>query len=412
MLMSSYIFLVGRTDSHYESATAIHNLGYKVGIFQDTDVPLDDPAKFDAVISVDFSAPDLAIDIPSDITIAGLQCTYENYIVAKARIAHKLNLPSISVDAARACTDKLLMREAFAQKSSGFTPQFAVAATIDDTTAFAKQYGYPVIIKPTNLVKSLLVMRCDNEEELRSNFEFALNNIDELYKKYGVKDRPPQLIIEQFVTGKLCSIAAFVDHTGAPHFCEGIVSLTTAHEHGADDNYLYARTLPLEVSEDMRSKLFAAANSGIRALDMRSTAAHVELIYTNDSVYIIEIGARIGGYRPRMYQASYGLDLHSQEVNLSIGKTPELNAVYDGPVSVLELFPDTSGTYDSIANETTLRALPSVVYFSIKSNKGDRVGKAAEGYKASAIIILKANNSDQLSQDLAYIGSNVHVKVS
>lgn len=409
--MNSYIFLVGRTDSHYESATAIRSLGYKVGIFQDTDIPLDDPTKFDAIIPVDFSASELAIDIPGDITIAGLQCTYENYIVAKARIAQKLNLPSISVDAALASTDKLLMRAAFAQKSSDFTPEFSVAATVDDTIAFAAQYGYPVIIKPTNLVKSLLVMRCNNEEELRSNFEFATNNIDELYKKYGVKDRPPQLIVEQFISGKLCSIAAFIDHTGTPHFCEGIVALTTANEHGADDNYLYARTLPLEVSEDMRSKLFAAATSGIRALNMRSTAAHVELIYTNDSVYIIEIGARIGGYRPRMYKASYGLDLHSQEVNLALGKVPELTATYSGPISVLELFPDAAGIYDSIANEATVRALPSVAYFSIKSTKGDPIGKAAEGHKASAIIILKADNSDQLSQDLAYIESNVYVKI-
>jgi len=411
--MNSYIFLVGRSDSHSESVTAIKKLGYKAGIFVDITVELDNPAQFDIIVPTDFSTAMPAYTLPDGIMIAGLQCTYENYIVAKAKIGTSLSLAAISIESASAATDKLLMRDAFAKNASNFTPQFTEATSLVSVIEFANTYGYPVILKPTNLVKSLLVTKCSNEEELRHNFSYAQEHIAELYEKYGVKDRNPLLIIEEFVIGKSCSIAAFVDQKGNPHFCEGIVALQTAGDRGIDDNYLYARTVPLDVDNSLGQKLFEAARVGIQALGMSSTAAHVELIYTdNGSVYIIEIGARIGGYRPRMYAASYGINLHEQEVQLAAGNIPELTGQFKGPTAVVELFPNTPGEFVEITNETQLRNLPSLTYLAIKAKPGEFVGKAATGYKACAIVMLHNANWQQFKQDLVFLDTNVQVSVT
>src|SRR5690606_3476259 len=102
---------------------------------------------------------------------------------------------------------------------------------------------------------------------------------------------------------------AFADHEGVPHFCDGIVSLKNAQDIGVDDNYIYSRTLPAQLSDELAKEMYTVADKGIRALKMKSVPAHVELMSGPAGLKIIEIGARIGGYRPRMYQYSYGIDL-------------------------------------------------------------------------------------------------------
>lgn len=395
--MDTYVFIVGKSDPSCESIDAIRALGYRVGIFYDALTPPKDTSIFDKVIPVDFSQLDTTLTtiIPGDIHIAGLQCTYENYIIAKAKIGEYLHLPTISIESAKISTDKFLMRQAFANNCPEFSPRFSLVTTIDEVIAFARTTTYPVIIKPTNLVKSLLVMRCNNEVELVKNFTFAQQNITQLYEKYNIRDRTPQLIIEEFLHGKSCSIAAFVDHTGEPHFCEGIVGLTTAAEHGADDTYLYCRTVPLEVNDQLRQSMFAAARAGIKALGMRSVPAHVELMYTDNDVKIIEIGARIGGYRPRMYAHSYGLDLAQQEIRLAVGKLPELSGTLSAYSAVFELFSPTEGAFESI--DGTL--LPTeVTYYNVKAKPGQLTGPSKQGYKTAAIIIVVDTDKQQFEQ--------------
>lgn len=388
-MMNSYIFLVGKSDPHLEAASAIRRLGYKVGLFHDTSIELKHPEAFDMIISLTFDELDPSrIDI-KDATIMGLVCTYENYVTAKASLAAYFSLPGASARSAAMSTDKYLMREAFLQADPSITPRFEKIASEDALLAFATTTTYPLIIKPTNLVKSLLVLRCDDEKELLSNFRYAQATIGDLYKKYAIHDRQPELIVEEFIKGRSCSIAAFVDNAGVPHFCKGIVGITTASEHGANDNYLYSRMLPLKLEHALLKKLFDVAKKGIIALDMRSTPAHVELMYDGDDVKIIEIGARIGGYRPRMYRYGYGLDLVAQEARLAIGERPFLDGAFRVYSAVFELFPDQEGAFKGVIGQETM---PEYTYSSIKPKPGQRIGPAKYGYKAAMVIIITHEN--------------------
>src|SRR5581483_2262215 len=103
--------------------------------------------------------------------------------------------------------------------------------------------------------------------------------LEALYKKHRVYGRRPRLVVEEFVDGKTCSIAAFSDVSGQVHFCEGIVTLVNARDIGVNDNYIYSRSLPGDFSEDLGQRLFETAAKGVQALGMASTPAHVELVY-------------------------------------------------------------------------------------------------------------------------------------
>lgn len=386
--MKPFIFIVGKAAPGDAAASAAHSRGYLIGLLRDSRTAAVRSERFDRVIDIDFTQldkelPRLAHTLPQT---AGLLCTYENYVVAKSILADRLNLPASSVKAARTCTDKLLMRRAFAAANPAITPEFREVTQLGDALAFAGQVGYPLFLKPTNLVKSLLVLRCADESELRDNFAYASREIAALYRHYQV-DHTPRLIVEQGMQGESFSVAAFVDSHGKPHLCDGIVAICTAAEHGYDDTYLYERLLPAPLTEARAQRILDVARQGIQALDMRSTPAHVELIDDGTRCRLIEIGARIGGYRPRMYAASYGSDLTAQEISLALGETPDVRGRFIAYSAVYELFPEHEGTFVGIEGGDT-QLTDQYAYYRVAASAGHTIGPAAHGYKAAAIIII------------------------
>ncbi|HEU5121882.1 MAG TPA: ATP-grasp domain-containing protein [Candidatus Saccharimonadales bacterium] len=407
--MSPIIFIVGKSDPQLASVHAIKQLGYRVGIFTDGSKAPKHPDAYDIIMPLDFSKLDQELsklDALRD-AIAGLVCTYENYVTSKATLTSYLELPGMSSAAARMATDKYLMRQAFMAANPSITPRFQKVTTKAELLAFAASTTYPLILKPTNLVKSLLVLRCNTEQELLTNFAYAQSAIGDLYQKYQIHGRESEIIIEEFIKGKSCSIAAFVDGDGTPHFCDSVVAITPATERGVDDNYLYSRILPADLPQEMSDRLFNVAAAGIKALDMRSVPAHVELMYDGNDVKIIEIGARIGGYRPRMYQASYGLDLTAQEVRLAIGEQPELRGRFKAYSAVFELFPVKTGKFKEIRGAAYAS---QYAYYSVKSKPNQLIGPAKHGFKAAAVIMIIHENKaifDELCQTVNTISVEV-----
>lgn len=394
---SSYIYVVGQPDPSSGVIDIIHKAGYLAGILIDSSLRRKSTAEYDRIIEVNYDKIDEEITrLDSlDLNIAGLLCTYENYIVAKAKLGEHFNVPAPSLESARLATDKSLMRRAFLDADRTITPDFTTVDTLDEALAFARKHAYPLIIKPTNLVKSLLVLKCDDEQQLIERYTYASETIGQLYEKYNIYDRAPQLIIEEFIIGEQFSIAAFVDNEGTPHFCDGIVSLKNAQDIQVDDNYLYSRTLPAHLSEELTKEMFSVAYKGVRALKMSSVPAHIELMSGPAGTKIIEIGARIGGYRPRMYQYSYGLDLVTQEVNLALGKQPELNGSFSTYSAVYELFPEEEGFFVNVSGDFDPESL---TYFRITAKDGVKVGPAKNGFKAAAIIIVTNNNKERFDE--------------
>lgn len=390
------IYIVGKPYPDPNSVDEIKALGYRLGLFLDSKITPKHPEQYERIIPLDFSDTSTLRDQISSlgqIEVDGVYCLYENYILAKAEIGSVLNLPALSSESARLCTDKNLMRQAFAREDPEISPRHAVVTNEADLLAFAGASKYPLMLKPANLVKSLLVLRCNTEAELLENFRYASANIADLYEKNAIYGRQPQLIVEEFISGTMCSIAAMVDADGVPHFCEGIVSLTTAGEVGRDDTFLYERLLPGDFDAELSARLYETARKGIKALKMSSSSAHVELMYDGLDVKIVEIGARTGGYRTRMYKECYGINLLEQELRMAVGQRPQLDGQMTSYCSVFELFPSADGRFGSVTG-----AIDPAAYkvYKVKASAGQQIGQAKHGYKAAAVVIATAETREQL----------------
>lgn len=404
----SHILIVGQKFSSL--TTYILEKGHTYTFLQDITKTKFPDKKFKNRVVADFSSKETLFAAVDSLKIApdAVITTYENYVLPSAWISHHLGLPGMPLSAAEACTDKYLMRSLFDKAPEKISPAFDVVTSEADVQKFASTHSFPLILKPANLAKSLLVTKSNDLEELIQNYRKSVELLNDVYKKYAA-NRQPKLIIEEFLEGGIHSVDAFVDKTGTPHVLEQVVDYQTGYDIGYDDNFHYSRLIPSKLSKEDQDKLRHCAEVGIVALGMKSSPAHVEIIMTKDGPRIVEIGARNGGYRERMHLIANGIDITGAALTLALGGIPDVNETRNDPCAVLEIFPKNPGIFMGIQNEEALRALPSLLYFNTKVQEGTFIGKAADGYKTAAIIILHNNDTEQFYKDLEFVNESVYV---
>ena len=407
----AHILIIGKSFSGLKRYLIDHEYTYTV--LQDRQATKFPEKKFKHRIVADFSSKEALLQTVDMLKQRpdAIISTYENYVLPTAWISQHLGLPGMPIPAAEACTDKSTMRTLFAQAPEKISPEFATITNEDELTEFAKHHPFPFILKPANLSKSLLVTKSNTLEELLENYYKSLTLINDIYRKYA-PNRSPKLLIEEYLEGSIHSVDVFVDASGMSHTLENIVDYQTGYDIGYDDNFHYSRLVPSILSPEDQTSLCHCAAMGVSALGMRSSPAHVEIIMTKDGPRIVEIGARNGGYRERMHWLANDIDITKNALALALNQPLDIRALKNDPVGVFELFPKTPGIFEGLTNEKELRQLPSLRYLSIKAKPGQLVGKAGDGYKMCAIVILHHSNQRQFEEDARYLREHVAIKVS
>lgn len=338
----------------------------------------------------------------------GILNIYENYVPAVAQIGKILNLPAISEESARLCTNKFLMRTRFQEAPKKISPQFAWADSWENVARFADEHSFPLILKPVSLSKSLLVTKNHDLDELRDNFAAAMRDGPKVYQKYS-PNQEPKFIIEEFLEGPIFSVDGFADINGVVEILDVVVDYETGFDIGYNDNFHYSRVIPSRLSEEDQLAIRETAKLGMEALGMSSSPGHCEIILTTEGPMLVEIGARNGGYRDRMHGLANGIDVYGAMMDLAQNKPLNISKQKDEGCAVLELFPRNRGLFVEVENETTLRNLDSFNELRIVPKVGEEIGRSSEGFKMAARIVLHNVNIAQFRKDLDYIKNNVTI---
>lgn len=338
------------------------------------------------------------------VAVAG----FENYIVPAAYLTTAYGLPGMSVAAAHAATDKTLMRQAFLDYDSTITPNFAPITDWTAVEQFMQTHDFPVMLKPASLMKSLLISKSSNWNELRHNFSELTAGIQQAYDAQAVSE-PPKMLIEEFLDGSMHTVAGFVNADGTATLLPQIADCVRASDIGVADSYLYSRHLPSLLPTADQASILTVAAKGVAALGLTSCPVHIEVILTKTGPKIIEIGARTGGYRPTMYQLAYGIDMFQAVVDTAFNRPVQLTSNTQKQLIVLELFPKTEGSFKELQGQALVSGLASLQRLTIRAQPGVAVGSAVRGYKAAVIIVLISADHVQLAADYQTILDSVRV---
>ncbi|MEI9966451.1 MAG: ATP-grasp domain-containing protein [Candidatus Moraniibacteriota bacterium] len=335
---------------------------------------------------------------------------YEHFILVQHWVSEYFHLPFSPEASIEASTDKRLMRELFFKHAPHTTPRFQEIKNEKDLVMFSQKFSFPLILKPANLTKSLLISKSASLDELLKNYRYTKKKIRDVYKREGSL-RTPKILVEEFLEGSFHSLAAFVDSRGSMTLLPP-VDLVTAHELSKDDTYIFGRRLPSKLTRKEEALSRKMAEAAISALGLRNSAAHVEFVYTQSGPKVIEIGARIGGYRPYLYRTTYGLNILKYQIDLAHGKpTPPRPSRPAEFSAVLEIFPEEEGVLHSIHFLRKAAGRESVRSINRKRAVGERVGPAKKGFRACAIIFLASPKKTTLEKDVDFIQTHVKVRL-
>ena len=295
-------------------------------------------------------------------------CT-EVAVETTAVVAAARGLPGISPAAARAATDKFIMREQLA--AAGIPgPRFAAATTLDEARTAAAEVGFPLIIKPVDNAGSRGVCRVDGTELLDPAFAAAL-----------AFSRKRKVILEAFMEGVESTIEA-LSWQGETE----ILAISDKKHVPFPDCVAISLDYPPHFSTAVLDEIGDVVQRSVAALGISCGPTHTEVMVTTEGVKMVELAARGGGFRvfSDVIPLVSGVDAVVETVKMALGEVPDIKAKAQRG-AVLRFFnPACVGTLKRVAGLDVARAIPGVVDVQVEivpgavlkpiASDGDRPG--------------------------------------
>lgn len=365
--------------------------------------------------SCDFSKPWKIAEmlLPYQNELLAITCRSEKYLPRFAQVLpHVPYLRTPSTESLQWASDKYEMRKRFKLYDPKITPEFTWVKQNSkrERDRVVKKIGFPMIVKPANLAASLFVTICYHEEEL----EAALRKLFRRLKKaYDNDDRQeaPKVIAENFMEGDMYSIDSYVNSRGTVSHCP-LVRQKTAREIGHDDFYNYLQMTPTALKPSTVARAEEATEKAIHALGLRSTVAHTELMKIDDEWKIVEIGARMGGFRHVLHQLSCDINHTLNDVLTRIPKKVVIPKKCQGYACAMKWFADNEGKIAELKGIKKIEALESFHKIDVNKKVGDRAIFARHGGRSVFNLLMYNADRSKLLADIRRVEQLVHIKVA
>ncbi len=233
-----------------------------------------------------------------------------------AAVVERLGLVGISVDTAFKATDKILMREALRENNVP-VPNFYKCTSKEELLDAVKQIGGKCVCKPADSSGSRgvrMLSHCDSEEMLSDAYYYS--------REYATGG---EVIVEEYMEGPEVSVESII--TDDEVFTLAVTDkITTGPPYFVEIGHSQPSQLPSSVLKEIEEVAIAA----IKALGIRNSAAHTEIIATDKGPRIVEIGARMGGdhIATHLVPLSTGIDMVKSCIEIALGETPNIEQVF------------------------------------------------------------------------------------
>lgn len=292
------------------------------------------------------------------------------------RINDELHLSGISKDMAIRATNKHLMREAFERYSAPSPMSILTKDNEDAWQVFCEQFTTNAILKPSRNSGSRGIAKVEKGITKEAFFE--------LYRRALEESRDHQVLIEQFIEGPEFSVEVIV-WNGEPHVLAVTDKKTTEAPYFVELGHNQPSVFP----EEIQQKLKEGAIAGIKALGLSNCAAHCELKVQDCEVYLMEIGARMGGdfISTELTHLSTGIDMVAATISVVLGMEPNLQPTEEKHGVCIRYFTPEPGRLMAIEGEDALKD-DHVYYAEIYHKVGDIIPEVKSSLDRSGHVIV------------------------
>lgn len=368
----------------------------------------------DVVLSCDFSKP-IQVEkalLPYKDSIVAITCRGEANVHPFTKIVpHVPYVRTPTVQSLLWATDKIMMRELLRLHDKRMAPRFTVVHDAGKASVkkIIEKVGFPLVIKPAGLAQSLLVTLCFHEEELEASLKKVYRKITRVYKE-NKRTATPKILVEQFMDGDMYSVDGFVTSRGKVSLCP-LVHVKTGRTIGFDDFFNYIRIVPTTLSTASIHAAEDMAKAAVRALGLRSTSVHIELMKTEEGWKVIELGPRLGGYRDQLYSLSYGIDLSMNDILVRIPRFPVIPKKRKLFAAAIQFYAKREGTLVSLKGPKKVQKLKSFIEAKQMKKVGDKCLFSKHGGKPVYNIILANTTRAGLLADIRRTEQYIDIQV-
>lgn len=218
-------------------------------------------------------------------------------------VAKNLGLVSNSEECLKLTSTKLAQRMAF-ERNGIPVPAYFTVRSVDEIQG--KEFAYPIIVKPVDSGGSQGITKIDGVGGLASAIDDAIAH-----------SHSGTAIIEEFIDGREFSVES-LSYNGYHYILQITDKVTSGSPHFIEMQHHQ----PASISLDLAERIRILVGKALTALCITNSPSHTELkLNSKGDLYIIEIGARMGGdfISSDLVRLSTGYDMVKGAIALATG---------------------------------------------------------------------------------------------
>lgn len=346
--------------------------------------------------------------IPTKLNICAIIGFSENSVIPTAILAELFCVQGIGLEIAQKCRNKFLMAESLHSNGVKAPEYFITETSTGISEKISRIGGYPVICKPLMGYASNNVIKANNDKELEKAIhkikisnKFVMSSLYEFEESNYIST----VIVQEYIKGNEVAVDGYIDNQEV-----NILSIIDKPDVSSGP-YFPDKThiLPSKLEEGILLKIKNEVIKCIDALNLNNSPFHIEARIRNGSIYIIELGARVG-FPSCLYYAS-GINIFTlildQKLERPFDHTNKWNR-YSGSFCISS---QKLGRFVSLNNVDLIRKDSSIIDIPIFATKGQRVAPYPDSNSYIGFVLACSNSYDDVLNALYQAKDMLEVKV-
>ncbi len=273
---------------------------------------------------------------------------------ATAAVAARLSLPfHASPETIRRCQEKDLMRASY-EAAGVRVPPFRACRTLEEARNFAKEHGFPLVVKPARGWGQRGVARVDSVEELPAAFAAAHH--------HSADAGLPVAVLEVFLEGGEYSVNGWIEDGRLVSYCV-TERLTVPGKRPL--GVMVAELFASGLSAEDEARVVEEARLGAKALGLTRGPCYSQVVLGPRGCFLFETAARMGGgFDADVTRLASGVDLYARVLGVALG-----DAALEGqgaetptnPAAVVKFLLGKPGRVREIHGLGAARRLPGII---------------------------------------------------
>jgi len=328
-----------------------------------------------------------------------IEATVEAHVMAAAETRERLGIQGTSVRTAYLCRDKPAMKEVLREGGVPCARSLG-SGNADEILGFAREVGYPLIVKPRSGAGASGTERVEDEEQLRGALERA-------HVGHGA-----DVAVEEFIEGHeafydTITIGGRVAHEFITHYYPNV--LEAMRTRWISPQFIATNRLESAPAYQPVLEMGRQVN-GLLGID--TSATHMEWFVGPKGLRFSEIGCRPPGVRAwDLYAAANDIDIYQEwAMAVTQGRTVR-KASRRFSAGIIALRPDRDGVivgYEGL--DEIQRRYGEWVMDAYLPPEGTPTQPVEAGYMANAWVRMKHPDYDHLRTMLDAVGEVVQVR--